>query len=205
MGTGWRRRDRGQTIVLAAVAMVSIVGALAIVVDQGIFYVVQRQFEAAADAGALAGSWHDPVCPAAFASEGCLVSAATPAMVTTSPCDTYDTSITAPCAPCTTGFPACDVALANANTVAQLCASPPHGTVATGTTLVRPHAANTIVVIVQCTAGYSFGRILNLATKQIRFGSAAAMGGWNNGDIGDFPTTCVPTTSTPCLIGRLID
>jgi hypothetical protein len=199
-------RQQGQTLVLAAVAMVAIVGAVAIVIDQGVFFVVQRQFEAAADAGALAGAWHDPVCAPALSAWGCQPSTLVPGLVHSDPCDPYDPSIQQPCVPCpsTPGFLACDVAKANTNGVAQLCVDPPHITVSYGTQLNRPLAANTIIVIVQCDAGYSFGRILNLTTKQVKFGSAAAMGGWNNGDIGDFPSSCTPGP-TPCLIARLID
>jgi hypothetical protein len=202
-----QHRQQGQTIVLAAVAMVALVGAMAVVIDQGMFFIVQRQFEAAADAGVLAGAWHDPVCDLSFSAWGCQPSALTPTLISSDPCDPYDPGIQNPCAPCpsTPGFLACDVAKANANGVAQLCVDPPHVTVSWGTPLNRPRAANTIVVIVQCQAGYSFGRILNLNTKQVKFGSAAAVGGWNNGDIGDFPSVCTPGPTTPCLVARLID
>src|SRR5438874_11464393 len=63
-------RQRGQTIVFAAIAMVAVVGGLAMVVDVGMFLMVQRQLQTAADAGALAGAWHDRICPAT--SAGCL-------------------------------------------------------------------------------------------------------------------------------------
>src|ERR1700738_4803833 len=101
-----RHRQSGQTIVLAAVAMVAVVGALAMVIDAGIFFVVQRQLQTAADAGALAGAWHDPVCLSG--AVGCL----------SGPADAVAKS----------------VALANAETIKQLCggviATP---TVTTGT------------------------------------------------------------------------
>ena len=57
-----RRRARGQTIVIAAIAMVAVVGAVAMVIDAGMFFVIQRQLQSAADAGALAGAWYDPIC-----------------------------------------------------------------------------------------------------------------------------------------------
>src|SRR5207253_5140984 len=93
-------RQRGQTIVIAAVAMVAIVGGLAMVVDAGMFFVVQRQFQAAADAGALAGAWYGPVCTVPL--EGCETSAlaAPTPLVNTDPCDPYDPTITKPCASC---------------------------------------------------------------------------------------------------------
>ena len=57
-----QRRARAQVFAITAVVMVATVGALAMVVDVGMFLVVQRQFQTAADAGALAGAWYQPVC-----------------------------------------------------------------------------------------------------------------------------------------------
>jgi Putative Flp pilus-assembly TadE/G-like len=223
MRRAFRRRQRGQTIVFAAVAMVAIVGGLAIVVDAGIFFVVQRQFQTAADAGALAGAWHNPICPSGPGySPPCQTSQAMPNPVGivagTPPECGPPGGMTPACAPCpeaTPGFPACDVALANANTVAQLCSGPVHAIVSAGTTLVNPSHVNVIVVIVQCDAGYSFGQILNLSTKRITASAAAALGNrdatnspqcstnppLSNG--GDMTTL---TANPPCgFIARLIE
>src|SRR5258707_15382587 len=79
-----RHRSRGQTIVFAALAMVALVGGLAMVVDTGMFFVIQRDLHSAADAGALAGAWHQPICPnAAGFAPPCLTSPATPLMTGT--------------------------------------------------------------------------------------------------------------------------
>src|SRR5690349_10894955 len=64
------QRQRAQAMAFAAIGMVSLVGAVAIVVDNGMFLVAQRQMQAAADAGALAGAWYDPICPSG--QSGCL-------------------------------------------------------------------------------------------------------------------------------------
>jgi hypothetical protein len=177
-----RHRQRAQSIAFAAVGMVAIVGGLAIVVDAGIFLVVQRQLQTAADAGALAGAWHDPICPGT--SPGCL-----------GPPNSASTF-------------AVNVAQANGDTVKQLCGGvvtvdPP----ATGTTLIRPANVNTIVVTVKCQAGYSFGRILGLDRKLVTASAAAAIGNRispSNGDMTDFADP--PANPAPYdRIARLID
>jgi uncharacterized membrane protein len=166
-----RHRSPGQTIVFAALAMVALVGGLAMVIDTGMFFVVQRDLHSAADAGALAGAWHDPICPNAVGyAPPCLTSPAAPAMAGTPPSASCDG---------TSGFPSCDVALANANTIKPLCSGVVHATVSTGTTLIRPSNVNTIVVTLECDAGYSFGRILGLGTKHISASAAAALGNRN--------------------------
>ena len=204
-------RQRSQTIVLAALAMVSVVGGLAIVIDIGMFMVIQRQLQSAADAGALAGAWYDPVCPsgAEYAAAGC--NPPPPLAIpqpwpTGSPCDPFDPTITKPCAPCQSGYPACDVATANGKSIAQLCGGSIHVTVSAGTALIVPKAVNTLVVIAECDAGYSFGRIFNLSTKRVTASAAAAIGTWSGtGDIGDMPPTgCTMPRTPPCLIARLL-
>jgi uncharacterized membrane protein len=157
-----RRRERGQTLAIAAVSMVALVGALAMVVDTGMFFVIQRHLQTAADAGALAGAWYDPICP--LGSIGCLEGSASTVAI--------------------------NVARANSDTIAPLCPGgitvlPPQ----TGTTLIRPRNVNTIVVTVECEASYSFGRILGLSPKHISASAAAAIGdriSATNGDITDF-------------------
>jgi hypothetical protein len=198
-----RRRQRGQAIVLAAVATVALVGALAMVIDTGIFFLVQRQFQSAADAGALAGAWHFPICAPGAPPIGapCLASPpATPPLLGSPPSASCDG---------TSGFPSCDVAFANARTVKPLCNGAVHAIVSAGTTLVRPSNVNTIVVTVYCDAGYSFGRILGLGSKRISASAAAAIGNRNatnpptcnnGGDMTDYSAT------PPCgWIARLIE
>jgi hypothetical protein len=177
-----RRRQPGQTIALAAVAMVAVVGGLAMVIDAGIFLVVQRQLQTAADAGALAGAWHPPVCPAG--GTGCL--------------------------PGDAELVAKSVAQVNADTVKQLCggviAKPKTKTGTPVDRLITPNV-NWIVVTVECSAGYSFGRILGLDRKLITASAAAAIGDrMSNGDIGDFTARVGPIECPPdrCRIARLL-
>src|ERR1700716_1171121 len=58
-----RRRQPAQTFVLAALAMTSMLGAVSMVIDAGVYFVIQRQLQNAADAAALAAVWYDPACP----------------------------------------------------------------------------------------------------------------------------------------------
>lgn len=218
MRRGVTHRQGGQTIVLAAIALVAVVGGLAMVIDTGMFFVIQRQFQSAADAGALAGAWHDPICPNAVGfAPPCIPSPATPVMVGTmvgSPqsCVAPPPVGVAPsCAPCLGPpgvYTACDVALANAESINPLCNGTLRVIVGTGTTLVRPSNVNVLVVFVQCDAGYSFGRILNLTTKTVSASSAAALGNRNatppacnnGGDMTDL------SASAACgYIARLIE
>jgi uncharacterized membrane protein len=182
-------RSRGQTFSLAAVGMVAVIGALAMVVDAGIFFVIQRQFQSAADAGALAGAWYQPVC--VTTDVGCLSSR-----------DASDV--------------AREVATANAAFVTHMCTTPlPPPTVSTGTRLNLPARVNAIVVTVECDAAYSFGGILGLRATKISASSAASIGmrRLDTRVMGDFPVAAAdceyahPTAPNqpPCLIARLIE
>jgi hypothetical protein len=182
-----RQRQRGQVMAFAAIGMVALVGSVAIVVDNGMFLVAQRQLQAAADAGALAGAWHEPVCQPLDPStpdppwpvSGCQATPASPYVA--------DPSVPVRC-PGTPGYAACDVAQANADTVRALCGGTvPPPLISYGTPLNRPARVNTIVVTVECDAGYAFGRILNLTTRHI---SASAAAGWGNRDATN-TTTCI--------------
>ena len=57
-----RRRQPAQITALALYAMLVLTGALALVVDAGVFFVTQRQLQTAVDAAALAAVWYSPVC-----------------------------------------------------------------------------------------------------------------------------------------------
>jgi hypothetical protein len=166
---------------MAAVAMVALVGGLAMVVDTGMFFVIQRQMQSAADAGALAGAWHKPICASDTACFGPDGSAQVVAR---------------------------EVALANAAALSELCIGGVNVPVPTaGTPLNRPVNVNAIVVTAECDAAYSFGRILGLSSKHISASAAAAIGDRDgNGDMGDFtmnPAGC--TDPTQCRIARLIE
>jgi uncharacterized membrane protein len=197
-----RHRERGQILVLAAATMVAVVGATAMVVDVGTFMIVQHQFQSAADAGALAGAWHDPICP--IDDDLCLGP------------------------PQSAAGTATQLAEVNAAAVAGLCSAKPSVTVPTpGTTLNVPANVNTLVVTVECDANYSFGRILpGLVNKHISASAAAAIGNRSfaltasgapdcktGGEITEFsqkapapaaPTPAPPTpTPAPMWCGRI--
>jgi uncharacterized membrane protein len=202
-----RHRHSGQTLSLAAVFMVALVGGLAMVIDTGMFLVVQRQFQSAADAGALAGAWYYPVC------------------AIYDPVDlTRQVGCHAPPGPLGGRHAqdvASEVARANANHLEGLCGEPVEvPTPETGTTLNLPHDVNAISVTVRCNAGYSFGRILNLKSAKISASAAAAIGFRDaDGEMTDMKQStsdCHPSTlpnpplppapAVPhCLVARLID
>lgn len=54
-----RHRQRAQITPLLLMTMVVMVGAVALVVDAGIFFVTGRQLQSAADAAALTASWYE--------------------------------------------------------------------------------------------------------------------------------------------------
>jgi hypothetical protein len=54
--TTWRRRERGQTILLVAVSLVAILGLSALAIDVVTLYVSRAEAQRAADSGALAGA-----------------------------------------------------------------------------------------------------------------------------------------------------
>lgn len=56
-------RQRAQATGMAAVAMVAMVSLLAFVVDAGMFFVIRRELQNAADAAALAGAADLPQWP----------------------------------------------------------------------------------------------------------------------------------------------
>lgn len=175
-----RGRQPGQTLVFAALAMMGLVGGVALVVDTGIFFVVQRQLQSAADAGALAGAWYDPVCPATAA--GCRRGSAEVVAVS--------------------------VAQANADTVSALCGGKVNvDKPALGSVRLRlPSGVPTIVVTVWCDAGYSFGRILGLTSKHISASAAAAISDRAaNGDITNFSTGATNSPTPGVRIARLIE
>jgi hypothetical protein len=160
------------------------------VVDVGMFMIVQHQFQSAADAGALAGAWHDPICP--MVDDLCLGPAQSAVGTAT------------------------QLAQMNADAVAGLCSGKPAVTVPSlGTKLNVPSGVPTIVVTVECDANYSFGRILpGLVNKHISASAAAVIGNRtftpassglpdckSGGEIGEFtqfaPTPAVPTPALP--------
>jgi hypothetical protein len=62
MRVNYRHRQKAQIAPFALFAALVLVGAVALVVDAGVFFVAQRQIQNAADAAALGAAWYDNVC-----------------------------------------------------------------------------------------------------------------------------------------------
>lgn len=181
---------------MAAIAMVALVGGIAMVVDVGSFLVIQSQFQSAADAGALAGAWYDPICVLPDPANLCVGSISPPGP-----------------APTSAATAAIAMARANAEPMTGLCGGAVKVTVPSqGTRLNVPANVNTIVVTVECDAGFTFGRIIpGVTTKHISASAAAAIGDrkidptlpidcTTGGDITSF------TAAPPCgRIARLLE
>ena len=217
-----RRRQRAQTFVIAALAMTSMLGALSMVIDAGVYFVIQRQLQNAADAAVLAAVWYDPACPSGqlnqvtaqldWLNAGCQTSTSGPTPLNCDPSPAvpnppypYDPR------PCTA---ATQQVLANQSVALSLCAGPnlPSGTIQVNITAypgLPPSRSLNVpnvvpyVVTLSCDAPHWFGRALpNVKlTMNISVSAAAALG-WldTNGQLvgGNRPT---PTTP---LVARLI-
>jgi Putative Flp pilus-assembly TadE/G-like len=203
-------RARGQTMVFAAISMVAIIGAVGLVVDFGVFFVIQRQMQSAANAGALAAVWYPPVCAAA--QPGCQTEVVAP--VAGSSCDAprhddaHDNDETA----CAVAY---HFALANLGPIEALC----NGPLTSSPTPIDPRQmifpyviglapdpnVNVYGVTIQCDAQRWFGRILPGIgfTNHISTTGAATVG-WlgANGDLSIVPLT--PPTGGQ-LIARLVE
>jgi hypothetical protein len=191
MTTAVRSRNRGQTIVFAAIGIVALVGASALVIDLGIFFVIQRQMQNAADTAALAAVWYAPVCDPAV-----------PACQTTWP-GPHPPACTTPPRP---DEVPCSVALAyadrNLDLVSGLC-SGPYGNAARPNIEsypALPHyfltsggAVAIYVVAIDCDAPYWFGHIFPKLLSHHIAANAAATIGWRgpNGDLANSGTTLI--------------
>ena len=196
-----RRRQRAQSFVIAALAMTSMLGALSMVIDAGVYFVIQRQLQNLADAAALAAVWYSPACDAANMQDaGCQTSGwgAPPPTCT----------VVGELGPCTISN---EWVQANESAVLSLCAGPnlPAGAIEPavdahmGTALNVP-SLNTWVVTLDCNAPHWFGRVLpgvNL-TMDIRASSSTALGWLTDGGqiVGNSP----PPPPNAHLVARLI-
>jgi Flp pilus assembly protein TadG len=203
-----RARARGQTLVFAAIAMVAMVGGVALVIDLGVFFVIEKQMQSAADAAALAAVWYEPVCIVPTQTvAGCQSSA--PLTPVRPPCDGARPDGDAlPCAV------AVEFAERNLGAVRSMCGGPE----GSGGVTVNPYwgaasrnpSVNVYIVAIDCDARYWFGRIIPTLpmTRRIAVNAAATIG-WR-GDTGDVVST-LPTplpaplpTPEPRIIARLV-
>src|SRR5579864_5041855 len=163
-----RHRQRGQILPLAMFGLIVTIGAVALVVDAGVFFVTQRQLQTAVDAAALAAAWYSPACDPGIMGTAC---SNTPPPL---PPPTWDW---------TSNYPAHCVANAvlqdNLGFTGGLCGGTPQpptsAVVAYGSTGLSEY-----VVTVTCVAPYWFARIFpDMPTMEIT-ASAAATAGFPN-------------------------
>jgi len=189
-----RRRERSQAVALAAVGMIAMVGALSMVVDASLFFIIQRNMQTAADAGALAGVWNGSYC----------------SVIDSVGVDPFDYG------GCdATGDPvavATQYATANLGIAVGLCGGPenqphmPPPDVHTGIALVSP-PLSVLTVSIQCEARHWFTGIFPdlPLTKHIAV-SAAATIGWPATNPPHDVTNVAPSPLQPAdhLAARLI-
>ncbi|MBV9174493.1 MAG: hypothetical protein JOZ81_30905 [Chloroflexi bacterium] len=157
------------------IAVMTCIAIIGLVVDIGFFRLIDGELENAADAGALAAAWYDPVCPndptqtSPPQDPRCGVITATGALRT----DNDPTRCPTTCAE----YQANLVASKNLGLATALCGSTPTLTVSPNpppAPLVNPSARG-ISVIIECDAPHVVGRIvgLNLPVHVIRWATAA--------------------------------
>jgi hypothetical protein len=198
---------------MAALGMVAMLGAVSLVIDAGVYFVLQRQLQNAADAAALSAVWISPACPInpvdpmdPWLAAGCQSRypgnpGSTPPECRVPPNSVFNSN------PCSA---AVYTTKANWTAALSLCQGPnlPTGTIPIKITAAPSQALNlpnvgTYVVTLSCDAPHWFARVLpgvNL-TMNISVSSAAALG-WR-GQNGQLLGDPQPTPTTP-LIARLI-
>jgi Putative Flp pilus-assembly TadE/G-like len=176
----FRHRQRAQIAPLALYAMLVLTGAVALVVDAGVFFVTQRQLQTAADAAALAAVWYHPVCDQLPSAVECAPQ--TPAPATQRPPAGW--TCTPPAGSGPNGCMATDVAFAvaqaNLGHSGALCRPAPE-LLATGRSDILPTGNGplpTYIVTIDCEAPYWFARIFPAipATMHIRAFARAGIG-----------------------------
>jgi len=197
---------------VATLAMTTMLGALSMVVDAGVFFVIQRQLQNAADAAALAAVWYDPAC---ISSSGVLPNDT----MDKHGCQNFDPNLwpfPAECSvpPNVANMP-CSAAVAavkaNWSSVLGLCAGPnlPAGTIPVHITAypgVAPPAPSPqlppYVVSVSCDAPRWFARVLPGLSATVHLnGNASAALGWL-GPSGQLQAT--PPAPPIRLVARLM-
>jgi hypothetical protein len=221
-------RQPAQTLVLAALAMTAMIGALSMVVDAGVYFVLKQELQNTADAAVLNAVWYAPACidggTGTWWNAGCQPSNPDPTaqQCTSGPNVAWDPK------PCTAAVNAAQV---NWGIAASLCQGPNQSAntpqvFASATQAVRVPSADpllgplaqigTYTVTLTCDAPHWFARVLPGVCQAAGPGcstrisvSASAALGWlgPNGQLwgGDVPPPPTwPRTTTP-LVARLID
>lgn len=196
-------------MALAVISMVTMLGALSMVIDAGVYFVVKAQLQNAADAAALAAVWYSPACPGSepnWQGAGCQ----------TSYPNTDSTNCSSPpgnLGPCSAAE---DVVKANSSVALSLCSGPKlpsstipvtvsaHPGIPPASNLVVPNVTPYVVTL-ECQAPHWFARFVpgvNLI-MDINANATAALGwlGTNGQLLGDNDPN-IP--ANPRLVARLI-
>jgi putative Flp pilus-assembly TadE/G-like protein len=204
-----RRRQRAQTFVLAALAMVAMIGAISMVIDVGVYFVIQRELQNAADAAVLDAVWYEPACPSRWVVAGCQANNnPSPALECTVPPNNSPPGNPVPCTA------AVNEVEANWNVALSLCAGPQQS--ATGSiqivagpglppagSIVSP-SVSPYQVTVSCDAPHWFARVLPGVKPSMRISaSSAAALGWLDPNTGQLRGDPRPGTNPP-LVARLL-
>ncbi len=161
-----RRREPAQAMGLAAVSIVSIVAIMAFVIDASTFFVIRRELQNAADAGALAGAMY--LAPDA---------STTLPVVGTPDCSLIGDHAIPPAIDNHIAVQvACHYAQMNFGQASRLCNTPAHLKDAY-TRVLPPY--NIVVLEVACDAQFSFGRIINLRDREVSAYAVGASGTWD--------------------------
>jgi hypothetical protein len=185
-----RHRQRGQIMPLAMYGLIVLIGAVALVVDAGVFLVTQRQLQNAVDAAALAAVWYAPVCSSVLGSppecSHSLPGLPAAAAWITPPCSTQ--------ADCVGDA----VLQENLGYSGGLCRS-------LSRTVSHPTGGGLVhyQVAVTCDAPYSFARILPdmPASVQLFASAEAAVGYPTATDVSAAP----PSGPAPALVSRIVN
>lgn len=194
-------KQPAQIAVIAPFALLALFGIVGLVIDIGVFRLIDSELENAADAAALAAVWYDPVCPGDPNNQltwdwRCGNGNPDPSQNDNSP-----------------GM-ATKMAQAfgyqNLGLATTLCGSTP----VIDNPIVHPlqaPKARAVTVIVHCHAGYLAGRILGLGSTEITRWATAEIGDAQdvpdgNGTIrryiNDYNYT--PPNAPPPLVARLV-
>lgn len=154
------------------VAILACIGILGLVLDIGLFRVLDSEFENAADAAALAAAWYPPVCPLAAGDLRCKSNSDATTVAT-------------------------NFLNRNLGPASALCSAPPslaNGGIMVQSNQIQNPSAPAVSVIVRCNAPYLAGGILGLnGGSQITRWATAAIGNEQpNGSLGDYALTSDP-------------
>ncbi len=180
-------RQRAQIAIVAPFAIIALVSILGLVLDFGIFRIIDSELENAAGAAALAAVWYDPDCPVTDPRGG--------VGNTTGYADTA----------------AEQFAQKNFGVATVLCGSTPTIDHPVLSHPINQPNALAVTVIVHCDAGYLAGRLLGLGSVTITRWGTAAIGNavvdgtsWKMGTYLPPPGGMVPPVGSPNLIAGLV-